>query len=275
MKTKFPMPATFAIAAAAIAFVLPERYADEMPQVAGEDLFSLLFSDARALLGQSFVHVGDRYYHGGIDISYTHPDHTDEFGETPETHEKESHDGDGQPHDHDHPDAPRRKPGGFHFPDPWAWLNARIHVQELRHLEGDELTEIVPWIWAAIRADPHNIEAYEMGWYVIAKMQNRPEDGFLVLEEGIKNNPGSISLEVTRGQSLMSDMKDNAASEAAFLLARAKALEKCGDNPAGLSEEDALLLQRALDYLIHFASEQGDEDAEIKYKNELDAITRR
>lgn len=271
MKVKFLIPGTFAIAAAAIAFAMPKRYADEMPQYAGEDLFSLLFSDARALLGDSFIKVSDRYYHGGIDISYTLPDHTDKFCEGND-HDTGDHNGDGHTHHLDQPDSPRHKSGSSNFPDPWAWLNARIHVQELRHLEGSELVEIVPWIWAAIKADPHNIDAYETGWYVMAKMQKRPEDGMKILEDGIKNNPESISLEVTRGQSLIGDMKDNVASEAAFLLAREKALKKCGGQPDNLSEEDVLLLRRALSYLIHFASERGDKDVEIQYKTESGTI---
>ena len=89
-----------------------------------------------------------------------------------------------------------------------------------------------------------------------------------MLEAGIRENPGSAQLEFTRGQSLLSDFKDGPASEAAFQLARAKALAPVGGAPEKLGEDEAFLLTHVLDYLAFFAEKRGDVAAVRRYYEE-------
>ena len=274
MNTRPVLPGICAVIAASVAFLLPARFPEAMPQVAGTDLLSLVFADARVVLGRALLVKSDSYYHGGVDLrqnghghdcgSLQGNDHTCD-GDT--TVEGGGHGGGAHRHDpEDHQEhglAHQRRRR-----DPWVWLNSQIHVQEIHHLAGEELAELMPWIWAACRADPHNTQAYAIGWYVLARMRDRPGEGIKILEEGIRNNPGSIELEFTRGQSLLSDLEAPAAAEEAFGAAREKALLKCSGEPAKLPEDDAAYLVRALQYLGHFAAERGDGATLRRYADE-------
>ena len=254
--TKEPLFGVAALAAAAalaatVSTLPPERAA----QVGGADLLSVLFADARAIAGVALVQRADRYFHGGVEIDYC-PDsmHEAEHGEH-EPGEAEAV-----------ADPPPRAAA-----DPWSWINARVHVQEHRHLSGAEVDEMVPWIWAACQADPRNIEAWEIGWYALAKMRKLPKEGLAVLEAGLRANPLSAQLEFTRGQCLHADFKDDAAAEAAFQSARAKALATADGAPGKLKEDEAMVLVRALEYLAFFAEKRGDFEAIRRYYREAAA----
>ncbi len=253
------IPLTLVVGAVCLAFFIPRLLGDSPVQAGGVDLLSLFFADARTIIGKTLVTKADRYFHGGVDMECTeaHGDSHDE----PEHSDPISHEDEHDEHDH-HPVDSR---------DPWVWINAKIHVQEHRHLKGDELSELVPWLWAACRANPHNIEAYGMGWYVLAKMQKKAEQGLAILEEGIRNNPDNVELEFTRGQSLLTDFKDQVASEAAFLAARTKAIRKAKGDFSKLPEPESEYFSRSLDYLAIFAKERGDVDAIRKYLTEAEA----
>lgn len=256
------MPVVSVAMAATLAVLLPLEFGGGLAQMPGEDLLSIFFADARTVISKSLVTKADSYFHGGVtmECSDAHGDHT---------HATEAHDPAhdavmDEPGDDAQHDAASR--------DPWAWINARVHVQEHRHLEGDELAELFPWIWAACRTSPHNIEAYEMGWYVLAKMQKKVDQGLAVLEEGILNNPDNIQLEFTRGQSLYSDVKDKTASEAAFKVAREKALRKAKGDLSSLPQAEAEVFSRALAYLAFFAKERGDRDSVRAYLRESESV---
>lgn len=243
--------AASAVLAATVSTLPPERVA----QVGGADLLSVLFADARELLGVALMQRADRYFHGGVEIDYC-PD--------------PGHEGEHDEHEHE---EPRRDSGSplRALADPWTWINAQVHVQEHKHLAGAEVAEMVPWIWAACQVDPHNVDTWENGWYALAKRLKRPKEGLAVLEAGIRANPLNPQLEFTRGQCLYADFKDDAAAEAAFQRARAKALATAGDAPDKLSEDEALVFVRALEYLAHFAEQRGDVAALRRYCEEAEA----
>ncbi len=253
------IPLALAAGAVCLAFLVPRVSGESPVQTGGVDLLSLFFADARAVIGKSLVTKADSYFHGGVDMDCpdAHGDHHDggetlDLGVVPDEHE----------HEVQHQERSL---------DPWAWINAKIHVQEHRHLQGDEITELVPWLWAACRANPHSIEAYGMGWYVLAKMQKKAELGLAVLEEGIRNNPDNVELEFSRGQSLLTDFKDQTASEAAFMVAREKAIRNAKGDFSKLSESEGEYFTRSLAYLAHFAKDRGDLDTIRQYFRESEA----
>lgn len=254
-------PAALAAGAVCLAFLVP-RLAGESPvQAGGADLLSLFFADARSIIGKSLVTRADSYFHGGVTMECT-----DAHGDDPDAHEAHDH---AQEAVMEEPGDEARHDVGSR--DPWAWINAKVHVQEHRHLEGEELDEIVPWIWAACRAAPNNIEAYTMGWYVLAKMQKQVDQGLAVLEEGIRNNPDNVELEFTKGQCLFSDVKDKAASEAAFMMAREKSLRNAKGDLSSLPEAEAEIFSRSLAYLAFFAKARGDMDSIRAYLRESES----
>lgn len=235
---------------------------DTSAQASSGDLLSIFFHDARAVLCKSLVTRADSYFHGGVKIGkgvYCTEDHNHSHDDE----NQQSHNGEpGQTHDEAIEQHTKR------VIDPWEWLNARIHVQEHRHLQGEEIEEIIPWIWAACRASPHNIEAYGMGWYVLTKMRKRPDAGLAVLQEGIRNNPDDLDLAFTLGQTLYTDLKDKPAAEAAFNLVREKALKKSKHDLTQLSEDDGRFFANALMYLTRIARERGGLEAVRSYLEE-------
>jgi len=247
-----------AAGAVCLAFVVPRLAGDTPVQAGGADLLSLFFADARSIIGKSLATKADSYFHGGVTMECT-----DAHGDDPDAHE--AHDPAQEVVMEEAGDEARPDVG---LRDPWAWIKAKVHVQEHRHLEGEELNEIVPWIWAACRAAPNNIEAYAMGWYVLAKMQKKVDQGLAVLEEGIRNNPDNVELEFTKGQCLFSDVKDKAASEAAFMTAREKSLRNAKGDLSSLPEAEAEFFSRSLEYLAFFAKERGDIDSIREYLRE-------
>ena len=257
-RTREPwMGATALAAAAACAVAVSALPPERTAQVGGADLLSVLFADARAVAGLALVHKADRYFHGGVEIDYCDRGRPAEAGSAPagSAAERDDH------VDHEREARPVAR-------DPWSWVNARVHVQDHRHLAGREVDEMIPWIWAACRADPNNVEAWEIGWYALAKMRKNKEAGLAVLEAGIRHNPDNVHLEFTRGQSLLTDFQDETASEAAFQLARSKALAPVDGTPEKLDKDDALLLTHVLSYLGHFAEKRGDAEAIRRYHQE-------
>lgn len=275
VKKEFAYSVLALLASALLAFSIMKTAGDTPAQASSGDLLSVFFYDARAVLAKSLITRADSYYHGGVTMGsgvLCDHDHADdeEHVHTPvveaQTHDEEGvhlHDTEEPTHrDHatharDDKDVSHQK----HLTDPWQWINARIHVQEHHHLQGEEIEEIIPWIWAACRASPKNTEAYGMGWYVLTKMRKQVDAGLAILEEGIRNNPDDLDLAFTLGQSLYTDVKDEAAAEAAFLLVREKARRKSKGDLSKLSEDDGHSLSSALMYLTRMAEERRDLEA--------------
>ena len=116
-----------------------------LPQVVkGDDALSVAFGDARAVLAQMMIRKSDSYFHGGVDIDCP-------------SHEKNGH------HDENRCTAHSNK--GFW--DPWGWINTHVRVPYVHsHLEGEKAVELLPFYWAAIRADPHHVENWTTAIFI-------------------------------------------------------------------------------------------------------------
>ena len=217
------------------------RDAERMPQVVkGEGALAVVFGDARETISRALVHKADSYFHGGIDMDCHHlgghhhdadckdgchgHDHDHEVDHDHEedqdhAHESES-DHDGTAHD------------SF---DPWCWINSHIRAPEIhRHLEGKQTVELMPWFWASVRADPHNIEAWTTTWYIANNSMKDKKLALSVVDEGLKRNPDDPDLLLCRGRTLYDRGRgDVALARAAFLAAFESAdriLKRDGDD---------------------------------------------
>ena len=178
------------------------RLGEAMPQVVkGEGALAVAFGDAREAISQAFVHKADSYFHGGIDMEcdhlaeHGHADHDDDH--------EDCHD------EHDHGEETH---GTF---DPWRWINSHVRAPEAhRHLGGGEAVEMMPWFWASVKADPHNIDAWTTAWYVANNTMKDRELALRVVAEGLEKNPDDPDLLVCRGRTLY----DNGRGE--FAVAR-------------------------------------------------------
>ena len=206
--------------------LLPRPAAGEGGILAG------LLGESRIAVSRSLFASADRYYHGGVeglsdanvlqqnrDTGVGEMAHSNE--ETPPAPERARPDGlvavveagpapgdgdepghednDACGHAHDeHGQGEAGQAGAVR--DPWRWLLLHVRPTEHRHLSGASLEkEILPWLWAAVRTDPHNVLAYDVGAYWLAKRLRRPDKALDLLAEGIRFNPDSPQLEYSRG----------------------------------------------------------------------------
>lgn len=240
-----------------LARTLPVRYAGAMPQVPGDDLLQLVLGDARRELGRQMLAKADSYYHGGmthtdctgIEAHAAHPDH-DGQPEHPD------HDGG----DHElHGHAARAGSAGTGFPDlpdPWQWIDRQVHAQPHRHLELEAFDELLPWLWAACRSAPDDVQARLTAAYVLERQTGEPRAAIRLLEEGLNVVPGSPELAFALGELHLNKLKAAGEAERWFERARTN-----GQSRAQAGDTDAQLLGiRTLHYLAVLARRRNDRD---------------
>ena len=244
MKRLIPyvLPAVLAALTGLLARTDPVR----MPQAgAGDDFLSVLLGDAKKDISTAMLHEADSYFHGGVDMDCHHlhdHDHEHACG-----HEHE------QDHGHD-PAAPERDspPVGF---DPWRWINSHIRAPEIdRHLEGGKAVEMMPWFWVAIKADPHNVEAWSAAWYSAAHIMEDESLALQIALEGCRENPLSLELACNLGRAYRAETTRNQEkSEAQF-----RSVVDMARKREQLSDDDQFAFFNAVGYLANSAKSRKD-----------------
>ena len=82
---------------------------------------------------------------------------------------------------------------------PKDWLSRlcrHVHPTEHRHIVTVHERELLPWVWAAVKCDPHNLLAYQVGTYWLAQRLGRKEEALRFVLQGIEHNPDSFDLEL-------------------------------------------------------------------------------
>lgn len=223
--------------AGVVAVALAFTPADRIPQVAkGRDALSVAFADAKETISAAMVQKADSYFHGGIDI---------------DCHAAHGHDScraDAHGHHEDHDEDRNGPAGGF---DPWRWINSRVRAPERHvHLDGEKAVETLPWFWAAVRADPHNVDAWTTAWYVANNMMKDRALAARVIDEALKCNPNSLEIAFTKARFVYDGGKGNAATAESLLkTALSVGREKCGGRLSELSEGDAETYRRIQEFL--------------------------
>lgn len=80
------------------------------------------------------------------------------------------------------------------------------------HLHAENVNEMVPWLYFATRADPHNVEAYVVAAFWLAGEGGHPDLAERVLDEARANNPKDYRVYLEKGRLAL---KKSALSEAA------------------------------------------------------------
>ena len=212
------LPWTSAALVVAFAWFLGRMPTDALPQrVSGGDALSVAFGGAKAAIGQAMYRKADSYFHGGID------------GDCP----------------HCGP-APASRAPDSRAPDPWRWINDRIRAPGVHtHLDGERAVELMPWLWASVRANPRDAEVWTSAMYVAERMLKDDALVRRILDEAKAKNPESAEIAFAEGKFLYKQgAGDVSAAKAAF--ERAKAL--LGDDDS----EQARQIRRMTDgYLTH------------------------
>ena len=229
--------------AVTLAFLLGRVASDERVQLAsGGDALSVAFGDAKTVISRTLVHKADSYFHGGIDMECPHDQRHDEDSCTCRARQSNN-----------------RTIEQFSC-DPWQWINVRIRAPQVHaHLEGEKTVELIPWLWASVKADPRNIDAWTTAWHTANGMMKNRALAEEILTEGLRRNPDSIELLFYLGRHLYDcGAGDVAAAEQTFAQARAAALKACGGDLSRLNGKDVETFAFVLDYLSAFAERRGD-----------------
>ena len=80
------------------------------------------------------------------------------------------------------------------------------------HLQAEDVNEMVPWLYFATRANPHNVEAYVVAAFWLAGEGGRPDLAERVLNEARANNPKDYRVYLEKGRLAL---KRGALTEAA------------------------------------------------------------
>lgn len=79
-------------------------------------------------------------------------------------------------------------------------LAQAIMPEGIAHLHADGVNEMVPWLYFATRADPHNVEAYVVAAFWLAGEGGRPDLAERVLNEARANNPKDYRVYQEKGR---------------------------------------------------------------------------
>ena len=239
------------------------RLADAMPQVTkGEGVLSVAFGDARETISRAMVHKADSYFHGGVDMecSEAHDHHCEDTDCHHDHHDGRAEDqGERSDHHRDDESAPESNNS---FPDPWRWINSHIRAPEVeRHLEGERAVELMPWFWAAVKADPHNIDAWTTAIYMAEHTMKDDTLARRVIDEAKLVNPDSLEILVAEGKFIYKRGEgDVDTAEKIFILVRDTAMTRCANKLEDLCENDRWMYKFALNYLTAIQKKRALRD---------------
>lgn len=198
------------------------------------DLIAQLFGESAAVLSVRMVETGDRYFHGGLvreDCTHLHDAARDKEGRDHHDHAHDEHGNciNGEPqepheHDHDHgeecPVCATTNNAGDDTAPPYAgarwvrWFRQAVRPSGHVHLESKrEVAEVLPWFWVAIKVDPHNVHAYELGAFWLAFQSGEVEKALQLVDEGIRRNPAAFELELVKAEVLFRNHRPREARE--------------------------------------------------------------
>ena len=234
--------------AAALAFAVARFGRDALPQsVQGDDVLSVAFADAKRDISLAMVRKADSYFHGGIDMD-CHEAHD---------HEHDAHEHDA--HGHEPGKEPPEEANAAAHADPWRWINSHVRAPERHvHLDGRKAVELIPWFWASVKANPHNIDAWTTAWYVANNVMGDRALAQRILAEAKAKNPESLEIAWTEARFAYDGGKgDAAATERILESARLLGKRLCGGRLADLSPHDAEVYCYVLDYLSKLYEQRG------------------
>ena len=121
---------------------------------------------------------------------------------------------------------------------------------------------MLPWFWAAVRADPHNVDAWTTAAYAAGSMMKDRALALRVIGEAKAKNPDSLEVALAEARMVYDAGKgDVAAAERLLESARAVGKKLCGGQLAALSSHDAETYCVVLDYLSKICEGRGDRAA--------------
>lgn len=143
------------------------------------------------------------------------------------------------------------------FPEDWFQRTKEsLSPTEHEHRSGENIKEIMPWLWLAAQADPHNIIHYVVASFWLAHEADRPDLARKLLANARWKNPFSYTIAM---EDAIICMQMGHVDEGAALLDAGLAFWPGPSDPADeetLNDKSRMLLYRAL---LHEASGNTEE----------------
>jgi tetratricopeptide (TPR) repeat protein len=148
-----------------------------------DNLFGMLFGDARKLFANQFFTMADVYFHSGYYPSVFDQNAAQQKeiisasrGQKESEEDEKNEDFFGKPRD---------------------WIDGfgrNFKITQHTHLENNGEREILPWLRLAADLDPQKIETYTVGAFFLREHLARTNEAEAFLREGLRNNPGHHEL---------------------------------------------------------------------------------
>lgn len=167
-------------------------------------VFLRMLGEGKSIVSAISILQADRYFHRGVG-------HIDTEGCMSGAHSEETE----KEELHRHVEGPPT--GKFNV---LMRIPEEIAVTEHVHLEGDQIKEIIPWLYYAAEIDPHNVGAYTLTGFYLADRLGKTDEALSYLKKGFKNNPGSWEIPAEIGRIYFQYVKDYAASVRFLSLAK-------------------------------------------------------
>ena len=207
------------------------------PAADGSILFRFL-GETRSIISSLSILQADLYFHGGVGHFFEEHEHGFGVAETPKGAEVYK--------------EPEIEPRPYISPyNVQPYLSEEISVTEHVHLEGDQLKEIVPWLYYAAKTDPHNVLAYTLTGYYLTFKLDKTDEAIEFLREGIKNNPDSWQVYAEMGVIYFQKLEDYAKA-VRYLETAKKLLDK--------SPHDKFQERYVLTFLAESYEDLGQKD---------------
>lgn len=211
-------PLLTVIALVSLAFTLATGLApraEKWSQLGKSDnLFGMMFGDARKLFANHFFTMADVYFHSGYYPSVfdqNAPQQKEIISasrgqkETEEDEKKEDFMG-----------KPRDWIDGF---------GRHFKITAHTHLENGNEREMLPWLRLAADLDPQSIATYTVGAFFLQEHLGRTQEAEAFLREGLRNNPGNCELLLDLGRVYGETLHDTERARNVWELGARKFLE--------------------------------------------------
>lgn len=138
-----------------------------------------------------------------------------------------------------------------------------IHPSGHAHAEGDQISEIMPWLKLATQSDPHNIEVYLVASFWLNGECGRPDLARRAIQEAITRNPERYELYLEKGRLFLSAAEYDRAKKA--LLTSKKLLQNRVQTDPEQSSIDLTFILAASSYIFEL---QGNHDKALSTARE-------
>lgn len=84
-------------------------------------------------------------------------------------------------------------------------ISRELSPRKIAHVSGSEMQDMIPWLWLAVRLEPHNIEAYLVAAFIAGAELGRHDLAHQIIAEGRLNNPRNHGLWIEDGRIYLKD----------------------------------------------------------------------